>query len=98
MVQKQTLGLTLGPRMIQSMEILQMPLMALLEKVETELQENPVLELATDMDDPTPAESGDWGKTALLPKSIRQKMPSYLKPKERNCVLIKKMAVRISIV
>ena len=87
MVQKQTLGLTLGPRMIQSMEILQMPLMALLEKVETELQENPVLELATDMDDPT-----------LLPKSIRQKMPSSLKPKERNCVLIKKMAVRISIV
>ncbi|RLT20082.1 MAG: hypothetical protein DWI28_01760, partial [Planctomycetota bacterium] len=68
MVQKQTLGLTLGPRMIQSMEILQMPLMALLEKVETELQENPVLELATDMDDPTPAESGDWGENGPPPE------------------------------
>ncbi len=62
MVQKQTLGLTLGPRMIQSMEILQMPLMALLEKVETELQENPVLELATDVENPPSAESSDWGE------------------------------------
>ncbi len=62
MVQKQTLGLTLGPRMIQSMEILQMPLMALLEKVETELQENPVLELATDVENPPNAESPDWAE------------------------------------
>jgi len=52
LAQKQTLGLTLGPRMIQSMEILQMPMMALQEKVEMELQENPVLELATEVDEP----------------------------------------------
>ncbi len=37
--------MTLAPRMIQSMEILQMPLAALQEKIEQELQENPVLEL-----------------------------------------------------
>jgi RNA polymerase sigma-54 factor len=35
----------LAPRMIQSMEILQLPIMALQERVEQELQENPVLEL-----------------------------------------------------
>jgi RNA polymerase sigma-54 factor len=34
----------LAPRMIQSMEILQLPVMALQEKIETELQENPFLE------------------------------------------------------
>jgi len=35
----------LTPRMIQSMEILQMPLMALEERVDQELQSNPILEL-----------------------------------------------------
>src|SRR5438874_4576092 len=33
------------PRMIQSMEILQLPLMALEERIEQELQNNPVLEI-----------------------------------------------------
>jgi RNA polymerase sigma-54 factor len=35
----------LAPRMIQSMEILQLPVMALQERIEHELQENPVLEV-----------------------------------------------------
>ena len=34
----------LAPRMIQSMEILQLPIAALQERIEKELQENPVLE------------------------------------------------------
>ena len=34
----------LAPRMIQSMEILQLPLMALEERIEQEMQANPVLE------------------------------------------------------
>src|SRR6185503_19151180 len=38
----------LAPRMIQSMEILQLPIMALQERIEQELNENPVLELAED--------------------------------------------------
>ena len=37
---------TLAPRMIQSMEILQLPMLALQERIEQELNENPVLELA----------------------------------------------------
>ncbi|HWA96917.1 MAG TPA: RNA polymerase factor sigma-54, partial [Pirellulales bacterium] len=41
LVQKQVLA----PRMIQSMEILQLPIMALQERIEQELQENPVLEM-----------------------------------------------------
>jgi len=35
----------LAPRIIQSMEILQLPMMALQERIEAELQSNPVLEL-----------------------------------------------------
>jgi RNA polymerase sigma-54 factor len=46
----------LTPRMIQSMEILQLPLMALEERIEQELQNNPVLELRDGNLDPTPAE------------------------------------------
>jgi len=38
----------LAPKMIQSMEVLQLPLLALQEKIEAELNSNPVLELAED--------------------------------------------------
>lgn len=41
MLQKQVLA----PRMIQSMEILQLPIMALQERIEQEMEENPMLEL-----------------------------------------------------
>jgi RNA polymerase sigma-54 factor len=41
LVQRQVLA----PRMIQSMEILQLPIMALQERIEQEIQENPVLDL-----------------------------------------------------
>src|SRR5438477_5555878 len=42
---RMTQTMILAPRMIQSMEILQMPIMALQEKIQQELQENPVLEM-----------------------------------------------------
>src|SRR5262245_49739801 len=44
----------LAPRMIQSMEILQLPVMALQERIEHELQENPVLELKEDNPEENP--------------------------------------------
>src|SRR4051812_45010207 len=68
---KQSQQMILAPRMIQSMEILQLPIMALQERIQQELQENPVLELKeTDGDEqatadeeaetpPAPAESAD---------------------------------------
>src|SRR5687768_5243715 len=43
--------LILAPRMIQSMEILQLPIMALQERIQEEMEENPVLELR-DKSDP----------------------------------------------
>ncbi|MBN2218471.1 MAG: RNA polymerase factor sigma-54 [Pirellulales bacterium] len=43
-VQKQILA----PRMIQSMEILQLPILALQERIEQEMEENPVLEIRQD--------------------------------------------------
>ena len=42
LVQKQVLA----PRMIQSMEILQLSILALQERIEQEMEENPVLEIA----------------------------------------------------
>ncbi len=45
MTQRMDQRMILAPRMIQSMEILQLPIMALQERIEQELQENPVLEL-----------------------------------------------------
>jgi RNA polymerase sigma-54 factor len=43
--------LILAPRMIQSMEILQLPIMALQERIQQELVDNPVLELQESKDD-----------------------------------------------
>lgn len=54
LVQKQVLA----PRMIQSMEILQLPIMALQERIEQEMQENPVLEMQEE-DPDLPAEETD---------------------------------------
>ena len=54
-VQKQILA----PRMIQSMEILQLPIMALNERIDQELQENPTLEVReeeTELPDEAPPE------------------------------------------
>ncbi len=45
--------MTLAPRMIQSMEVLQLPLLALQEKIEAELNSNPVLEAAEEPADET---------------------------------------------
>jgi RNA polymerase sigma-54 factor len=52
----------LTPRMIQSMEILQLPLMALEERIEQELQNNPVLEMRdpeVDLNAPAAPPEGD---------------------------------------
>jgi RNA polymerase sigma-54 factor len=56
----------LAPRMIQSMEILQLPIMALQERIQQELQENPVLEqLETPADEFAPDEpASDFAEPA----------------------------------
>src|SRR5881396_475686 len=51
MTQRMDQRMILAPRMIQSMEILQLPIMALQERIQQELQENPVLELKEASDD-----------------------------------------------
>jgi RNA polymerase sigma-54 factor len=53
--------LRMAPRMIQSMEILQLPIMALQERIEQELSENPVL---VDLrESPNPSEDGEETST-----------------------------------
>ncbi len=63
MSQRMDQRMILAPRMIQSMEILQLPIMALQERIQQELQENPVLELKEDTADgeteAAPAEEQD---------------------------------------
>jgi RNA polymerase sigma-54 factor len=54
MIPRMEQKMILAPRMIQSMEILQLPIMALQERIQQELQENPVLELQETSDE-TPA-------------------------------------------
>src|SRR4030081_1094021 len=53
---KMSQQMKLAPRMIQSMEILQLPIMALKERIEQELSENPLLEepVAGDVEAPEP--------------------------------------------
>jgi RNA polymerase sigma-54 factor len=67
--------LRMAPRMIQSMEILQLPLMALQERIDQELSENPILvdlresstpepeaePTQTTVEEPTPTEADDFG-------------------------------------
>src|SRR5436190_19322114 len=73
---KMSQQMKLAPRMIQSMEILQLPIMALKERIEQELGENPLLEEpivevdVTDQDVVAPSEPVD-----IVPgeKAVEQK-------------------------
>jgi RNA polymerase sigma-54 factor len=49
----------LSPRMIQSMEILQLPALALEERIEQELEQNPLLELAEQHAEPDETANGE---------------------------------------
>src|SRR6267154_6547357 len=63
-------AMILAPRMIQSMEILQLPIMALQERIQQELQENPVLEelKETPADDVYNAEFDDFSTDSSEPE------------------------------
>ncbi len=54
LVQKQVMA----PRMIQSMEILQLPILALEERIEQEIEDNPVLDVREE-DPDLPAETDE---------------------------------------
>src|SRR5262249_32978914 len=60
----------LAPRMIQSMEILQLPIMALQERIEQELQENPVLEQKETANDETTAEPDGDVNASETPEAV----------------------------
>ncbi|MGL5097745.1 MAG: RNA polymerase factor sigma-54, partial [Planctomycetia bacterium] len=62
---RQLQTMKLAPRMIQSMEILQLPVMALEERIRQEASENPALEVGTSATESTSTdlEAGDSGAT-----------------------------------
>src|ERR1700691_1695796 len=59
---RQEMRQLLTPRMIQSMEILQLPLMALEERIEQELENNPVLEMREVEGEPAAAPAEGQGE------------------------------------
>jgi RNA polymerase sigma-54 factor len=59
----------LAPHMIQSMEILQLPILALQERIEQELNKNPVLEI----DEPSGPEETEPIERANQPEDVSQK-------------------------
>jgi len=61
--------MTLAPRMIQSMEILQLPILALQERIEQELNSNPVLEI----EEPSIPEDIDSGPQQSQDDNINEK-------------------------
>lgn len=70
---KMSQQMKLAPRMIQSMEILQLPIMALKERVEQELQENPVLEEPVlELEIPEAAVEGEPSPEPVSTKAVEQ--------------------------
>jgi RNA polymerase sigma-54 factor len=59
----------LAPHMIQSMEILQLPILALQERIEQELNSNPVLEL----EEPTGADNGEVSEDTDLDDRLAER-------------------------
>src|SRR5206468_8426438 len=64
MSQRMEQKMFLAPRMIQAMEILQLAVMALQERIEHELQENPVLELKEDNPEENPPTADELEEAA----------------------------------
>lgn len=71
MEQKQLQTQKLAPKMIQSMEILQLPVLALQERVEQELNENPMLEVD---DEELPREANAEKEEANLPAESEREL------------------------
>ncbi len=75
---RQELRQLLTPRMIQSMEILQLPLMALEERIEQELEVNPVLEMREN--EPEPDADGQPAKLdKVIDEGREESRPMVLK-------------------
>jgi RNA polymerase sigma-54 factor len=68
---KQIQTMILAPRMIQSMEILQLPIMALQERIQQELQENPVLELKETAEDAATPDGAETEGPAAPEEDVR---------------------------
>src|SRR5437660_11387658 len=85
----------LAPRMIQSMEILQLPLMALQERIEQEMEDNPVLDqVEVDENEPevAPDEDDDIASPSSVADSEREVAVSDARPSEEHFERLLNMA------
>ena len=69
---RQEMRQLLTPRMIQSMEILQLPLMALEERIEQEMESNPVLEFREQEAEPGGAATDGQGEQQALASMLSE--------------------------
>src|SRR5271163_4819649 len=76
---RQEMRQLLTPRMIQSMEILQLPLMALEERIEQELETNPVLEMQED--------TGELAEGEIAPEGSAIQVKEEVFDDERSLVV-----------
>ena len=67
----QRMQMVLAPRMIQSMEILQLPMLALQERIKQELESNPVLEIATETPEQSATQTTTEPSTTEIPDGER---------------------------
>ncbi|RPI61595.1 MAG: RNA polymerase sigma-54 factor [Planctomycetaceae bacterium] len=73
-------SMKLSPRIIQAMEILQLPLMALQERIDAEMESNPVLEMHDDTDDDTvesPDIDREHGEQPLVVKEASNNIDDF---------------------
>ncbi len=71
---QQKLMQKLSPLQIQTIKLLELPTMELEQRIKKELEENPVLDEATDADD---LEDGPGGTVSLSDYSVDDQIPSY---------------------
>src|SRR4051812_13175384 len=75
--QKMQLKQILAPRMIQSMEILQLPTMELSERIEQEWEENPVLDIRDGVKDEETDEKVDDEKAETPAEEVAEPYEEY---------------------
>ncbi|HOK94615.1 MAG TPA: RNA polymerase factor sigma-54 [Anaerohalosphaeraceae bacterium] len=68
----------LAPRMIQSMEVLQLPMLALQEKIEAELNSNPVLEIAENREESAEASSDEFSEVSQERELVVREDSDYI--------------------
>lgn len=81
---EQRMQMVLAPRMIQSMEILQLPMLALQERINQELESNPVLEIASEAPEASEGASNDPADQSVADETAEGERDFVVKEDDSN--------------